>query len=107
MDPVTVPLEEPVTIGSGKAEKTYTEIVFTHKAKGRDLAAGDLVKGNTNRAYAIYASMAGVPITVFQEMAADDLAEVMNAGAPLLGKAAQRKLKELAAMEDEEDEETS
>ncbi len=104
MDPITIKLEDPVTISAGDKARTIKEITFTHKARGRDLAAGDLVKGSTMRAYAIYASMAGVPLTVFQDMSADDLTEVMTAGAPLLGRSAQKKLAELdkEGMETEE-----
>lgn len=100
IDPITVKLDEPVTIGSGDKAKTYAEITFTHKAKGRDFAAGDLVKGNTNRSYAIFASMAGVPITVFQEMDADDLTKVSLAAVPLFGERAKKAAK---ALEEEPD----
>jgi len=76
----TYKLQSPVTVG----EKTYTELPL-RKAKAKDLVAGDLVKGDTRKGFALYASLAGVPLAVIEELDLDDLTGFSAAAAPFLG----------------------
>ncbi|MFT3973335.1 MAG: phage tail assembly protein [Amaricoccus sp.] len=75
-----VPLGEPVTV----AGQTYDTLTL-HRCRTRHLLAMDLVKGETRKAAALFASMAGVPLPVIEELAVDDFARVGEAAAPLMG----------------------
>lgn len=56
------------------------------KMKAKDLVAGDLVQGDARKGFAIFASMAGVPIGVIEELDIDDLERLNEVAAPLMGK---------------------
>lgn len=88
---VAIDLASPVEHGG----RTYTRLTF-RKMKARDLVAGDLVTGDTRKSLAIFASMAGVPIGVMEELDADDFERVGMEAAPLMGKRAQRAMEALA-----------
>lgn len=97
---ITVTLNEPVQIekrvGKEVTVETYSELTF-RRAKGRDMLIMDKVKGEMAKTTAMYASMAGVPFQVFEEMDADDFQRVMVEVAPLLGNSAVKALEEAAA----------
>jgi hypothetical protein len=82
-DPVTIKLAGAVTHDG----KTYTSLTL-RKMKAKDLVAGDLVTGEARRAFAIFASMASVPIQVVEELDIDDFERLGEAAAPLMGKSA-------------------
>jgi hypothetical protein len=67
---------------------TYAELTL-RKLKAKDLVFGDLVKGDTRRAMAIFASMADVNIKVIEELDIDDFEHLGVEAAPLMGKSAQ------------------
>ncbi len=94
---VTVTLDDPVEHDG----KTYTTLTL-RKMKARDLVAGDLVTGQTRKAFAIFASMAGVPIQVIEELEVDDFEKLGREAAPLMGKSARLAAAKLAAREAEE-----
>jgi hypothetical protein len=79
----TVTLTEPVTHDG----KSYPSLTL-RKLKAKDLVAGDLVQGETRKAFAIFASMAGVPIQVIEELDVDDFELLGREAAPLMGKSA-------------------
>lgn len=93
--PITVTLSEPVTHG----KETFTSITFTRTMRGKDMIAMDAVQGGMRKTYALYASLAGVPIQVFLEMDANDLEEVASAVAGLTGKSSKPKVDEEASPE--------
>lgn len=93
-DRITFQLEEPVTIG----DKTITSLTL-RKMKAKDLVAGDLVQGETRKAMAMFASMAGVPLQVIEELSLDDFSRLGEEAAPLMGKSAAKKLAELKRKE--------
>lgn len=97
LETIIVPLATPVTVGSGDNKKTFSELVFSRKATVRDLEAMDLVNGETKKSCALFASMAGVPITVIQDLELDDFMTVSEKASPLMGKKAAAALKALAA----------
>lgn len=78
--------------------QTYTTFTL-RKMKAKDLVAADLVNGNLRKSLAIFASMAGVPIMVMEELDTDDFTRLGREAAPLMGKSA---LKALAKLEKEE-----
>lgn len=80
---VTFTPTEPVTFN----DKPYP-VLTLRKMKAKDLVAGDLVKGETRKSFAIIASMAGVPIGVIEEMDVDDFERLSEAAMPLMGKSA-------------------
>jgi hypothetical protein len=80
--PVTVTLTEEVEHG----KVIYREVTFARRMKGKDMVAMDAVQGGMRKTYALYASMAGVPMQVFLEMNAEDLEAVAQAVADLTGK---------------------
>lgn len=90
ISPITVPLADPVTVG----KDAYSEITFTRTTRGKDLVAMDAVQGDVRKSFALFASMAGVPIQVFLEMSTDDYEAVASAVAPLMGKRATSHLVE-------------
>lgn len=96
ISPITVPLAETISVG----KETFTEITFTRTTRGKDLVAMDAVQGDVRKSFALFASMAGVPIQVFLEMSTDDYEAVASAVAPLMGK---RATSHLAAKEKAED----
>lgn len=81
-DPITVSLSEPVAHG----KETYSSLTFARTTRGKDLVAMDAVQGDIRKSFALFASMAGVPLQVFLEMSTDDYAAVAQAVAPLMGK---------------------
>lgn len=97
LDPIIVPLSAPVSVGTGDNKKTFSQLTFSRKATVRDLEAMDLVNGETKKSCALFASMAGVPLTVIQDLELDDFMTVSEKTAPLLGKKAAAALKTLAA----------
>lgn len=76
----TYTLQSPVMVDG----KTYTQLTL-RRAKAKDLVAGDLVKGETRKGFALFASIAGVPLAVIEEMDIDDLNGFSAAAAPFLG----------------------
>lgn len=81
---ITVTLDTPVEHDG----KSYDSLTF-RKMKAKDLVAGDLVSGETRKGFAIFASMAGVPIQVIEELDVDDFEKLGREAAPLMGKSAQ------------------
>ncbi len=97
---VTIPLEEPVE-HDGKKYESLT----LRKMKAKDLVASDLVNGDARKGMALFASMAGVPIAVIEELDADDFETLGREAAPLMGKrgkAMSAAMDRLAAMDQEE-----
>ena len=80
---VTVTLDTPVTFNG----ETFAQLTL-RKLKARDLVAGDLVTGEAHRAMAMFASMAGVPLGVIEELDIDDFERLGQEAAPLMGKSA-------------------
>lgn len=78
--------DEPIVIGEGENQQQFAELLFSRNMKGKDLARMDLVEGDIRKGYAMFASMCGVPITVFDEMDADDIERLQIETAHLLGK---------------------
>lgn len=73
-------LSRPIEVGG----KTYPSLVM-RELRVKDLIQMDLVKGGVNRTVAMYASMCGVPITVFYEMRGDDYAKFLEVIQSFLG----------------------
>lgn len=86
-DTAVVKLGDPVTIG----EKTYDSLTL-HRCRTKHLMAMDLVKGETRKAAALFASMAGVPLPVIEELDVDDFAKLGEAAAPLMGNSGRKAL---------------
>lgn len=80
---VTVPLDSPVEHDG----KTYASLTF-RKMKAKDLVAGDLVAGEARKSFAVFASMADIPIQVIEELEMDDFEKLAEAVTPLMGKSA-------------------
>lgn len=80
---ITFTPSEPVSYN----EKPYPVLTF-RKMKAKDLVAADLVDGPTRKAFAIYASMAGVPIGVIEELDVDDFEKLSEVASSLMGKSA-------------------
>lgn len=91
---ITFTLETPVEHDG----QTYATLTL-RKMKAKDLVAADLVNGNLRKSLAIFASMAGVPIMVMEELDTDDFNRLGREAAPLMGKLAE---KALAKMDREE-----
>jgi hypothetical protein len=79
--PITVTLKKPVEHNKTR----FDEIVFKREVIGLDLVAMDAVQGETRKNYALYASLAGVPIQVIYNMNGSDIRKVAEAAAPVLG----------------------
>ncbi len=79
---LTFTLDEPVKF----QDETYSALTF-RRMKAKDLIAGDAVKGDMRKSFALFASMAGVPIQVIEEMDGDDFMRMGMEVAPLMGKA--------------------
>ena len=77
----TIKINTPVEFNG----KTYAEFTF-RKPKAKDLVVADLVKGETRRGLAIMASMAGVPLPVFEELELEDFEAIGAEVASLMGK---------------------
>lgn len=92
IEPLTIKLSEPIIVEG----KTYNDITFTRKMKGKDMLAMDMVKGEMHKQYALLASLLDVPISVISEINVDDLTDIMESAAPFLGKFAQAAQKKLA-----------
>jgi len=90
--PIVFVPDEPIVTGEGESEKTYKELTFKRKMKGRDLLAMDAVSGEMRKSFALFASMADVPIAVFDEMDVDDFALCASEVAPLMGKRGKKML---------------
>jgi hypothetical protein len=80
---VTVTLSEPVDFNG----QTYTSLTF-RKMRAKDVVASDLVEGATRKGFAIFASMANVPLPVIEELDIDDMEQVTAKVAPLMVKSA-------------------
>ncbi len=106
VNPVVITLEEPITIGEGDKAVTYEKLTFARKLKGKDLIAMDAVQGNTKKAFAMYASMADVPLQLMMELDTDAFEEVALGVAPLMGKRGLAMLKEAQADAEGKDEPT-
>lgn len=89
---VTVTLDSPVEHDG----QTYESLTL-RKMKAKDLIASDLVNGQVRKSLAIFASMAGVPIAVLEELDTDDFTKLAREAAPLMGKSAAKALAELEA----------
>ncbi len=76
----TYKLQSPVTV----ADVMYTELPL-RRAKAKDLAASDLVKGEARKGFAVLASLTGVPLAVIEELDIDDFTALSEAAAPFLG----------------------
>jgi hypothetical protein len=63
-------------------------VLTLRKMKAKDLVAGDLVSGETRKAFAIFASMADVPIGVIEDLDVDDFERLGEVAAPLMRKSA-------------------
>ena len=88
MSTVTFTPSEPIKVG----DKTYP-VLTLRKMKAKDLVAGDLVTGETRKSFAIFASMADVPIAVIEELDVDDFERLGEVAAPLMGKSAMAAIK--------------
>lgn len=77
--------------------KTYPSLTL-RKRKAKDMVAADLVSGATRKTFAVYASMADVPIGVIEELDADEFDRLEEVAAPLMGKS--WKAREAREMED-------
>ena len=94
--PITITLEDSVTYNN----KTYDCITFSRKMIGEDMLAGDAVQGNQRKEFAIIASMAKVPLPVIIGLSVDDLADVMEAAVPFMGKRAQQMVEKARQVQD-------
>lgn len=66
------------------------------QGQAKDLAAGDLVKGDTRKGYALFASICGVPLAVIEELDLDDLTGLGEALQPFLGRSGSLKAEEVS-----------
>lgn len=82
---LTVTLDEPVEYKG----QTYESLTF-RRAKAKDFVAMDVVKGETRKSMALFASMAGVPLPVIEELDAEDFAKVGMETRILMGKSMTR-----------------
>lgn len=80
---ITIKLDAPVSFNG----ETFDALTL-RKLKAKDLVAADLATGDAQRAIAIFASMAGVPVQVIEEMDVDDFERLGAEAAPLMGKSA-------------------
>ncbi|EYD71816.1 phage tail assembly protein [Limimaricola hongkongensis] len=80
---LTVTLEEPVE----HKDKTYTSLTF-RRGKAKDFVAMDAVKGEMRKSMALFASMAGVPLPVIEELDTEDFVKVGKEVAVLMGNSA-------------------
>lgn len=78
---VTFTPTAPIKIG----DKTYPTLTL-RKMKAKDRVAADLVNGESRKTFAVYASMADVPIQVIEELDNDDFDRLEELAAPLVGK---------------------
>ena len=88
---VTVTFEGEIPEHEGKKYPSVT----LRKMKAKDLVAADLVGGEIRKAFAIFGSMAGVPIQVIEDLDMDDFEKLSEEGAPLMGKSAVKALAKL------------
>lgn len=86
-DTVVVQLSDPVKVG----ERTYESLIL-HRCRAKHLMAMDLVKGENRKAAALFASMAGVPLPVIEDLTLDDYERVGEAAAPLMGNSGRKAL---------------
>lgn len=90
LKPVTLKLEEPVTITvdgpDGKSvEKTFTELTL-HKLRMRDVIAAEEEENVTMSSMVTFAAMARVPVDVLLELSPDGFEAIGVAAKPLMGK---------------------
>ena len=85
MTSVTFNLSSPIE-HNGQA---YTTLTFNEATAG-DLAAADVVKGETTKTLAIFASMSETPIQVMRKIKARDLGRLAVEVAPLLGESGEQ-----------------
>jgi hypothetical protein len=78
---VTVDLDYPVTHDG----REITSLTF-RRMKARDALAGEGVENEVRAGYAIFAALAGVDVSVIEELDIEDLAKVGDEVAPLMGK---------------------
>lgn len=90
---VTIVGEPPIYDG-----QTYTTLTL-RKMKAKDLVAGDLVTGEARKSFAIFASMAGVPIQVIEDLDIEDFESLGVKAAPLMGKMAAAAMAKAQATE--------
>lgn len=76
--------------------KSYPELTF-RKMKAKDLVASDLVKGELRKSFAIFASMADVPIQVIEDLDGDDFVRMGLEVAHLMGKSGKKAADEAKA----------
>lgn len=75
-----IKLQYPVTIDG----KTYDALTL-RRPRAKDLAAADMVEGQTSKSFAIYASLAGVPLGVIRELDLADLTVLAAQAEEVLG----------------------
>jgi len=85
---ITFTPETPVTYN----DKPYP-VLTLRKMKAKDMVAGDLVTGESRKAFAVFASMANVPVGVIEELDIDDFERLSEVAAPLMGKSAMAAIK--------------
>lgn len=90
---VTVPFDGEPPVHDGK---TYTEVTL-RKMKAKDLIAADLVQGQSRKSFAIFASMADVPIQVIEQLDMDDFDKLSEKATPLMGKSAEKAVAKMLA----------
>lgn len=93
---ITFTPETPVDVDG----QTYATLTL-RKMKAKDLVAADLVDGSFRKSLAIFASMAGVPIMVIEELDTDDFNRLGREAAPLMGKLAANAMAKLEREEAE------
>lgn len=90
---VTVTFEGEVPEHDGKKFPSVT----LRKMKAKDLVAADLVTGQSRKSFAIFASMASVPIQVIEALDMDDFDKLSQEATPLMGKSAEKAVAKAAA----------
>ena len=90
IDPVKIVFDEPVEVDVAGETRQFTELIFPRKMKGKDMLAQEKVDTPLKKSWALYASMSGVPIQLFEELDADQFEEVAKKTAPLMGKRGKR-----------------
>lgn len=80
---ITFRPSEPIKHG----DETYEALTF-QRLKVRHMVAMDKVDGDLRKMTAMFASMAGVPVPVIDELDADDFERLSREIAPLLGNSA-------------------
>lgn len=84
-EPITVPLSGPITHG----KETYTELKFSRFMRGHDMIAMDAVQGTMRKTYALYASLADVPLPVIVNMRTTDISKIAKVVDGLTGESSE------------------